>query len=104
MTDGRQVAALRFCFDFGCYRTDAPDRLHESNLSYLSLWYTLGRDYALHDGEWKMVGGAENATSLLVASEPLSRDLSGWVEVPEYGLLHAELVDGRPRLSVCEVE
>jgi len=89
VANGSQLAAVRYCFDFGCYRTDDPSRVHEANLSYLSLWYTLGRDYGLHDGEWKMTGGAERADSIIVASEPLTRDTSAWVELPEYGALFA---------------
>ena len=65
-------------------------------MNYLSLWYTLGRDYGLHDGEWKMTGGAENADSMMVASEPLTRDTAAWVEVPEYSALLAELRRGQP--------
>jgi predicted glutamine amidotransferase len=100
IANGSQLAAVRYCFDFGCYRTEDPARVHEANLSFLSLWYTLGRDYALHEGEWKMAGGAENADSIIVASEPLTRDTSAWVELPEYGALFAEIRDGRPRVSV----
>ncbi|MFY9315825.1 MAG: class II glutamine amidotransferase [Burkholderiales bacterium] len=100
VANGRQLAALRYCFDFGCYRTEDPARVHEANLSFLSLWYTLGRDYAMHDGEWRMTGGAENADSIIVASEPLTRDTSAWVELPEYGALFAEIRDGRPRVAV----
>jgi predicted glutamine amidotransferase len=100
IANGRQLAALRYCFDFGCYRTEDPAKVHEANLSFLSLWYTLGRDYALHDGEWTMTGGAENADSIIVASEPLTRDTSAWVELPEYGALFAEIRDGRPRVAV----
>lgn len=100
LANGRQLAALRYCFDFGCYRTEDPAKVHEANLSFLSLWYTLGRDYALHDGEWKMVGGAENADSIIVASEPLTRDTSAWVELPEYGALFAQIRDGRPQVDV----
>jgi glutamine amidotransferase len=100
IANGRQLAALRYCFDFGRYRTDAPARVHEANLNFLSLWYTLGRDYALHEGEWQMSGGAERADSILVASEPLTRDTSSWVELPEYGVLFAELRNGRPYVSV----
>lgn len=99
MANGRQLAAVRYCFDFGCYRTDDPARVHEANLNFLSLWYTLGRDYALHEGEWQMTGGAENADSIIVASEPLTRDTSAWVELPEYGALFAEIRDGRPRVT-----
>jgi len=100
VANGRQLAALRYCFDFGCYRTEDPAKVHEANLSFLSLWYTLGRDYALHEGEWRMTGGAENADSLIVASEPLTRDTSAWVELPEYGALFAQIRDGQPHLSV----
>jgi glutamine amidotransferase len=100
VTDGRQVAAVRYCFDFGRYPTGEPGRMHEANTSYLSLWYTAGRDYGLHDGEWKMTGGAEGADSILVASEPLTRDVASWVEVPEYGVLHAEIAGGKPSIRI----
>ncbi|HTS83923.1 MAG TPA: class II glutamine amidotransferase [Usitatibacter sp.] len=100
VTDGRQVAAVRYCFDFGRYATDDAARLHEANLNYLSLWYTAGSNYGLHDEEWKMTGGAARADSILIASEPLTRDVSSWVEVPEYGLLHAEIRGGKPVVNV----
>lgn len=100
VANGRQLAAVRYCFDFGCYRTEGPSKVHEANLSFLSLWYTLGRDYALHEGEWRMTGGAANADSIIVASEPLTKDTSNWVELPEYGALFAEVRDGRPRVAV----
>jgi len=100
IANGSQLAALRYCFDFGRYRTEDPSRVHEANLTFLSLWYTLGRDYGLHEEEWKMTGGAERADSILVASEPLTRDTSSWVELPEYGALFAELKGARPRVSV----
>jgi glutamine amidotransferase len=100
IANGSQAAALRYCFDFGCYRTEDPAKVHEANLNFLSLWYTLGRDYDLHEGEWKMSGGAERADSILVASEPLTRDTSSWVELPEYGALFAEVREGRPSVSI----
>ena len=100
IANGRQLAAVRYCFDFGRYPTEDPARVHEANLSFLSLWYTLGRNYALHGNEWKMTGGAERAESILVASEPLTRDTSSWVELPEYGALFAEIRNGRPYVCV----
>ena len=100
IANGRQLAAVRYCFDFGCYRTEDPARVHEANLSFLSLWYTLGRNYGLHEGEWKMSGGAGEAQSILVASEPLTRDTSAWVELPEYGAMFAERRAGRPYVSI----
>jgi glutamine amidotransferase len=100
IANGSQAAALRYCFDFGRYRTEDPARVHEANLTFLSLWYTLGRDYGRHGDEWKMTGGAERADSILVASEPLTRDTSSWVELPEYSALFAEMQGGRPRVAV----
>ena len=100
VTDGRQVAAARYCFDFGRYPLDDPSRVHEANLRYLSLWYTAGSRYGLHDGEWKMTGGAEHADSILIASEPLTRDVASWVEVPEYSILHAGIGGGRPAVRI----
>ena len=104
VANGSQLAAVRYCFDFGCYRTEDPAKVHEANMNFLSLWYTLGRDYALHDGEWKMTGGAENADSIIVASEPLTRDTAAWVELPEYGALFAEIRNGRPHVAVRLLE
>jgi len=100
IANGSQLAAVRYCFDFGRYRTEDPSKLHEANLGFLSLWYTLGRDYALREDEWKMTGGAENADSIIVTSEPLTRDTSSWVELPEYGALFAEIRGGRPHIAV----
>lgn len=100
MSDGMQAVAVRYCFDFGRYATEDAARLHEANLHFLSLWYTLGRNYGLHDGEWRMTGGADAADSILIASEPLTRDVASWVEVPEYTMLHAGLRDGHPALTL----
>jgi predicted glutamine amidotransferase len=105
LADGHQLAAVRYCYDFGCYATNDPARVHEANLNYLSLWYTLGHDYGAQvDGqgntEWRMTGGAHEADSIIIASEPLTRDTSTWVEVPEYAVLHAELAGSSPQVTV----
>jgi predicted glutamine amidotransferase len=103
LTDGTQLAAVRYCFDFGCYPPD-PGEFVAGHLTYYSLWYTAGREYGQHDGEWKMTGGSENATSVLVASEPLTRDTNAWVEVPEYAMLHAAVRGERPAITLRELE
>ncbi|MEO8374925.1 MAG: class II glutamine amidotransferase [Sphingomonas bacterium] len=81
--DGANMVATRFTFDFGRY-DEAP---HQGGVDYLGQWYTIGQDYGLHDGEWKMTGATGGADSVLVASEPLTRDTSTWLEVPEYSAL-----------------
>ena len=98
--DGRNLVATRFTFDFGCWEGQP----HEANLSYLSLWYTTGKDYGYHDKEWKMIGGAANADSMLLASEPLTRDVSTWVEVPEYSIMFATGKSGYGFVRTVEVD
>jgi len=99
ITDGRQLFAARFCFDFGSYATEDPARVHEANLDYLSLWYTSGREYSCHDGEWQMIGGTDAADSVIVASEPLTSDVTKWLQVPEYSVLHTERPNGRTLIN-----
>lgn len=84
VADGNNLVATRFTFDFGCY----SENIHEANLNYLSLWFTFGRNYGLHGGEWKMIGGAKNSDSIIVSSEPLTVETSTWLEVPEYSALY----------------
>ncbi|HKU72247.1 MAG TPA: class II glutamine amidotransferase [Burkholderiales bacterium] len=100
LTTGEQLAAVRYCFDFGCYRTEDPAKVHEANLNFLSLWYTSGSEYGYHDGEWKMIGGADTADSIMIASEPLTRDVSTWLEVPEYSMIYADTRSGKPTVEV----
>ena len=90
ISNGISILGIRFCYDFGHYPTEDPDQLSEGSLSYLSLWYSSGREYGYYEGEWKMIGGEDTADSMIVASEPLSTDMSTWLEVPEYGMIYAE--------------
>jgi predicted glutamine amidotransferase len=100
ITTGKQLVAVRYCFDFGCYRTDNPALVPEASFNYHSLWYTSGNEYGYHDGEWKMTGGADTADSIMIASEPLTRDISTWLEVPEYSMIYADTRSGRPTVEV----
>ena len=100
ITTGKQLVAVRYCFDFGCYRTDNPALVPEASFNYHSLWYTSGREYGYHDGEWKMVGGGDAANSIMIASEPLTRDVSTWLEVPEYSMIYADTRTGHPTVEV----
>lgn len=104
ITDGRQVAAVRYCFNFGRYPVDGPASVHSYHLTYLSLWYTLGREYGYHDGEWQTIGGSDSADTVIIASEPLTRDVSTWLEVPEYSMLCANTHEGKPRVFLDYLE
>lgn len=102
-TDGKVAAAVRYCFDFGCYKTEGPGAVHEANLEYLSLWYTVGRDFGRHDDEWKMIGTDQEADTVIVASEPLTRDVTTWLEIPAYSVLSADFSDGKREIGIQEI-
>jgi glutamine amidotransferase len=91
VSTGRAVVVTRFSFDYGWYPPE--DEMLETDLPFVSLWYAIGGEYALRDGDWRMTGG-EPARSVIIASEPLTTDSSSWLEVPEYSMLTAELVPG----------
>ena len=99
VADGRTIVAARYAFDFGSYPDDEPQRVMPWHLEYLSLWYSLGHAYACHDGEWKMVGGRQDASAMLLASEPLTSDDSTWLEVPEYSLVAFDARGHRPLVT-----
>jgi glutamine amidotransferase len=88
VTTGQALVATRFSFDYGWYPDD--DVMLETDLPYVSLWYTVGGEYIEHDGESAMTA-SDAPRSLLIASEPLTVDTSTWLEVPEYSMLMAAL-------------
>jgi glutamine amidotransferase len=102
-SDGETAGAVRFCFDYGCYRTEDPSKVHEANLSFLSLWYTCGRSFGFHDGEWQMLGDPDSGDSIIIASEPLTIDASSWLQAPEYSMLLADARDGQPAIEILHL-
>lgn len=100
--DGRQLLALRFTFDFGRYSLD-PARMHQANAHYLSLWATVGSRFDVDEqGHWAMRSGEPRA--VILASEPLTRDPTGWVEVPEYSALTVTRTDARIQLRTTSMD
>ena len=98
--DGVNLVAVRYTFDFG--RFDLAQL--QGTTQFLSMWYAFGRDYGLHDGEWKLTGGAASADSVIVASEPLTRDFATWIEVPEYSALVVRREGERRRAEIHALE
>jgi glutamine amidotransferase len=86
LSTGEALVVTRFSFDYGWYPDE--DVLLETDLPYVSLWYTMGGAYARRNGESAMTA-SEHPRSLLVASEPLTLDTSTWLEVPEYSMIAA---------------
>ncbi len=100
IANGDWLIATRYTYDFGCY----PAKLAQHYLNFHSLWYTLGERFGLHDAEWGMRSSNDHR-SLLVASEPLSKDTSTWIEVPEYTLIAAHKAkDGGVTLDVHDLD
>ena len=73
-------------------------------LNFMSLWYTCGKTYGLHDGAWTMVGGPTASSSIIVSSEPLSADRATWLEVPEYSMLVATRLGDGVRRDEVEID
>jgi hypothetical protein len=86
LTTGQALVATRFSFDYGWYPDE--DALLETDLPYVSLWYTLGGEYVPREGGSAM-SASDTARSLLIASEPLTLDTTTWLEVPEYSMITA---------------
>jgi glutamine amidotransferase len=88
LSDGRVLVATRFAYDYGWYHDDWTFAGRERVNDFTTLWFAHGTGYACHDGEWG-VGAGRPESSIVIASEPLTRDRSHWLEVPEYAMLVA---------------
>jgi glutamine amidotransferase len=88
ITNGEFIIAIRYVLDYGW---EPATKTISTHFAYHSLWYTYGEEYGFFDNEYKMKG--KKSSSIIVASEPLTEDTSTWVEVPEYTLLVARLVE-----------
>jgi glutamine amidotransferase len=88
LSTGDVLIATRFSFDYGWYPDG--DTLLETDLPYVSLWYTIGGEYAARNGTSAMTA-SDMPRSLLISSEPLTVDTTSWLEVPEYSMLAASL-------------
>jgi glutamine amidotransferase len=88
LTTGSSLVTTRFSFDYGWYPDE--DSMLETDLPYVSLWYTAGGKYARGEDGFAMAA-SDTPQSLMIASEPLTVDISGWLEVPEYSMITAQL-------------
>jgi glutamine amidotransferase len=101
ISDGSTLVATRFAFDYGCYDLQQPAEIRNSRHLFLSVWYATGKSYGWQDDEWKMIGAATEAEgSVLISSEPLTRDTSTWFEIPEYSAMVSAKERGIHRLRV----
>lgn len=82
ISNGEFLVATRFAFDFGVFAKNT----NSAHMAYHSMWYTFGNEYvkSLEDG-YQMSPGARE--SIILASEPLTKNTTTWLEVPEYSLI-----------------
>lgn len=82
ISNGDIIVATRFSFDYGIF----PRHLNRAHMAYHSMWYTFGHEYIqTEDGDYKMSTGERN--SIILASEPLTKNATTWLEIPEYSLI-----------------
>lgn len=101
VSTGHSIVATRFSFDYGWYPPE--DEMLETDLPFVSLWYTTGAEYVERDGGSRMVAG-DGLRSLLIASEPLTVDISTWLEVPEYSMLTATRTPGGLEFETLDLD
>jgi hypothetical protein len=83
--DGDTLIAVRFCFDYGWYRADQSFFDVEREFDFTSLWFTLGKRFAPGEDGWD-IRFDQGLGAAFIASEPLGKDTTAWLEVPEYSM------------------
>ncbi len=94
VSNGKFIAVTRFVFDYGWQPLDATVSTH---FTYHSLWYTYGDNYGFYDNEYKMKE-SKTRSSIIISSEPLTKDVATWISVPEYTLVVASLENNEIKL------
>lgn len=99
LSDGNDLVAVCYTFGLGHFE-DFGDNFHPPEEIVLRIWYTMGKAYGFYDGEWRMDHANAEATSCIVASEPLTHDHSTWSAVPLQHLVYVKRSDSRPTVEV----
>ncbi len=103
LCDGDDLVAACFTFDHGNYE-GLGDDYHPPDEKALHIWYTTGHSYGIHDGQWRMEAVGREATSAIIASEPLTHDTSTWSMVPMQHLIYIRRSEGLPRVEMISLE
>lgn len=98
ITNGQCLMVTRFVFDYGRY----PEGYDAAHLLYHSLWYTYGKKYGKYGDEYRMFEG-EKKLSVIFCSEPLTEDMTTWIEVPEYSLAIAQPLADEVSIKITDI-
>lgn len=96
ISNGDFLIATRFVFNYGHF----PPAINQAHFAYHSLWYSLGEEYGMHDGNMGMSKGKQ---SVIISSEPLTKDKVSWIEVPEYSFVTARHVANELDLKIYDL-
>lgn len=103
LSDGNDIVAACYTFDYGRYEGLDND-VHPPSERALRIWYTTGHSYGLHEGEWRMRGEPSEARSVIIASEPLTRDQHTWTAVPMQHLVYVRRTGDVPSIAITPLD
>lgn len=93
LTNGEYVVVTRFVYDYGW---------GDKSSIYPTLWYTFGEEYGIFEGVYS-ISQCKKRYNIIFASEPLTKDLTTWVEAPEYSMTSAIHVDGEVSIHTHDI-
>jgi len=103
LSDGNDIVVACYTFDLGHYQ-GLEDDVHPPDERLLQVWYTTGSRYGLYDGEWRMTGPPDPASSCIIASEPLTEDRSTWHPVPVQHMIYVRRTGAKPEVEVVPLD
>ena len=103
ISNGKSMIATCFTYDFGCYEGIVSPAVLSPQMH--SLWYTAGDKFGEHDGNWAMSDGNNDgtSTSIIIASEPLTRNDSSWFEIQKYSMAVIDRIDGKIKVDIRDL-
>ena len=103
ISNGKSMIATCFTYDFGCYEGIVSPAVLSPQMH--SLWYTAGDKFGEHDGNWAMSDGNNDgtSTSIIIASEPLTRNDSSWFEIQKYSMAVIDRIDGKIKVDIKDL-
>ena len=103
LSDGNDLVAVCYTFGLGNYE-GLGDNYHPPEEKALRIWYTMGKSYGFYDGEWRMDHASTEASSFIVASEPLTRAQTTWSAVPLQHLIYLRRTGQRPSVELIPLD
>lgn len=103
ISNGKFIVATCFTYDFGCYKGIVSPAVLAPQMH--SFWYTAGDKFGNYDGHWAMYDEDRDgaSSSIILASEPLSRNDASWFEIQKYSLAVIDRIDGKIKVDIRDL-